>query len=441
MLAVVGVDSIDRLFDSIPADVKLDRLLNVEGPWSEIESRRWFRSVASRNVTAVDHLSFLGGGAYAHYQPACIDQLLLRAEFLTSYTPYQPEVSQGTLQSIFEYQTHQCMLTGLDVANASMYDGSTALVEAVLLAERMTKNRTKVVIAKSVHPEYTSTLRTYIQNLGIEVVEVPWGADGRINTEALREACDANTFAVAVQSPNFLGVIEDYDSIAQVADGCGATKIAVVAEATSFGILTPPGAHGFDICVGEGQAWGIATQYGGPYVGFMVVRDALKRHMPGRLVGETVDVDGRRAYVLTLATREQHIRRGKATSNICTNEALIALAANMYLSLMGKEGLREVAQQCLHKAAYLRHRLSEIASVLLPFSGPVYNEFVIRTPFPAVEILRDLEHSKILGGLALGDFVEGHDNDILIAVTELHTKEHLDQLVSAISVAISRERR
>jgi len=441
MLAVVGVDSIDRLFDSIPADVKLDRLLDVPGPWSEIESRRWFRALAARNVTAVDHLSFLGGGAYAHYQPACIDQLLLRAEFLTSYTPYQPEVSQGTLQSIFEYQTHQCMLTGLDVANASMYDGSTALVEAVLLAERLTKNRTKVVVAKSVHPEYTATLRTYIQNLGIEVVEVPWGADGRVDTEALRQACDANTFAIAVQSPNFLGVIEDYDSIAEVANGAGATKIAVVAEATSFGILTPPGAHGFDICVGEGQAWGVATQYGGPYVGFMVVRDALKRHMPGRLVGETVDVDGKRAYVLTLATREQHIRRGKATSNICTNEALIALAANMYLSLMGKEGLREVGEQCLQKAAYLRQRLSAISSVLLPFAGPVYNEFVIRTPFAAAEILRDLEHSKILGGLPLGDFYPGFDNDILIAVTELHTKEMLDQFVAALSAAISRERR
>src|SRR5205085_4178153 len=319
MLATIGVDSIDRLFDSIPNDVKLQQPLQVPAAWSEIESRRWFRELAAKNKSAVDHLSFLGGGAYAHYQPACVDQLLLRAEFLTSYTPYQPEVSQGTLQSIFEYQTHQCMLTGLDVANASMYDGSTALVEAVLLAERLTKNRTKVVVAKSVHPEYTATLRTYIQNLGIEVVEVPWGADGRVDTEALRQACDANTFAIAVQSPNFLGVIEDYDSIAEVANGAGATKIAVVAEATSFGILTPPGAHGFDICVGEGQAWGVATQYGGPYVGFMVVRDALKRHMPGRLVGETVDVDGKRAYVLTLATREQHIRRGKATSNICTN--------------------------------------------------------------------------------------------------------------------------
>ena len=441
MLGVVGVESIDRLFDTIPADVKLDRLLDVPGPWSEIESRRWFRELAARNKTAVDHLSFLGGGAYAHYQPACVDQLLLRGEFLTSYTPYQPEVSQGTLQSIFEYQTHQCMLTGLDVANASMYDGSTALCEAVLLAERLVKNRHKVVIAKSVHPEYTATVRAYVQNLGIDVVEVGWTADGRIDLDALRTAMTGEVFAVAVQSPNFLGVIEDYDAIAQVADAAGAQKIAVIAEATSLGILVPPGDHGFDIAVGEGQAWGIAPQFGGPYVGFMVVRDALKRHMPGRLVGETVDVDGRRAYVLTLATREQHIRRGKATSNICTNEALIALAANMYLSLMGKEGLREVGTQCMHKAAYLRSKLADVGGVTLPFSGPVYNEFVVRTTFPAEQILADLEHEKILGGIPLAQFFAGHDNDFLAAVTELHTREMLDHFVAALRAAIARERR
>ncbi len=441
MLGVIGVDSVDRLFDTIPADVKLDRLLDIPGPWSEIESRRWFRELAARNKTSLDHLSFLGGGAYAHYQPACIDQLLLRAEFLTAYTPYQPEVSQGTLQSIFEYQTHQCMLTGLDVANASMYDGSTALCEAVLLAERVVKNRHKVVIAKSVHPHYTATVRTYIQNLGIEIVEVGWGNDGRVDTEALRKACDDKTFAVAVQSPNFLGVLEDYDSIAQVANAAGASKIAVIAEATSLGIVTPPGAHGFEIAVGEGQAWGVPPQFGGPYVGFMVVKDALKRHMPGRLVGETVDVDGRRAYVLTLATREQHIRRGKATSNICTNEALIALAANMYLSLLGKEGLREVGMQCLQKTAYLRKKLAEVSAVVLPFSGPVYNEVVVRTPFPAAEILADVEHEKILGGIPLGQFYEGHERDFLVAVTELHTKEQIDQFVAALSAAVARERR
>ena len=238
----------------------------------------------------------------------------------------------------------------------------------MLLAERVVRKRKKVVIAKSVHPQYTETVRTYIQNLGYEIVEVGWTADGRIDTAALREACTSDVFAVAVQSPNFLGVIEDYDAIREIADAAGAVKIAVITEATSLGILTPPGAHGFDIAVGEGQAWGIPTQFGGPYVGFMVVKDALKRHMPGRLVGETVDVDGRRAYVLTLATREQHIRRGKATSNICTNEALIALGANMYLSLMGKEGLREVGQQCLQKTAYLRNKLNGVGSVTLPFS-------------------------------------------------------------------------
>ena len=438
MLAVIGVDSVDRLFDTIPDDVKLKALLDVPGPWSEIETRRWFRELASRNLTAVDHISFLGGGAYAHYQPACIDQLLLRAEFLTAYTPYQPEVSQGTLQSIFEYQTHQCMLTALDVANASLYDGSTALCEAVLLAERVGKGKKKVVVAKSVHPHYTATLRTYIQNLGLEVVEVGWGADGRVDLDALRTAVDG-AFCIAIQSPNFLGVVEDYDAIGAATPGV--TRISVVAEATSFGILSPPGHHGFDICVGEGQAWGVPTQFGGPYVGFMTVRDALKRHMPGRLVGETVDVDGRRAYVLTLATREQHIRRGKATSNICTNEALIALAANMYLSLMGKEGLREVATQCLQKAAYLRKELEKITSVTLPFSGPIYNEMVVRTPFPAAEILDDLEHGKILGGIPLGQFYEGHGNDFLVAVSELHTKEHLDRFAHALSAAISRERR
>src|SRR5882757_4092140 len=427
MLKVIGVDSIDRLFETIPAGVKLTELLDIPGPWSEIESRRWFRALAAKNKTAADHVSFLGGGAYLHYQPACIDQLLLRAEFLTSYTPYQPEVSQGTLQ---------CLLTGLDVANASLYDGSTALCEAVLLAERGVRKRKKVVIAKSVHPQYTETVRTYVQNLGYEIVEVGWTSDGRIDTAALRDVCTSEVFAVAVQSPNFLGVIEDYDAVTAVADAAGAVKIAVIAEATSLGILTPPGAHGFDITVGEGQAWGVPTQYGGPFVGFMVVKDALKRHMPGRLVGETIDVDGKRAYVLTLATREQHIRRGKATSNICTNEALIALAANMYLSLMGKEGLREVGRQCVQKTAYLRGELSKIGSVLLPFSGPVYNEFVVRTPFPSAQILGDLEHEKILGGIPLGEFYDNAERDFLVAVTELHTKEHLDHFAAALSAAI-----
>lgn len=330
MLEVIGVDSLDRLFDSIPKDVKLDRLLDLPQPWSEIEIRRWFGELAERNVSMLENAAFLGAGAYAHYQPACIDPIIQRAEFLTSYTPYQPEVSQGTLQSIFEYQTHQCLLTGLDVANASMYDGSTAFVEGVLLADRVAKKRKKVVVAKSIHPQYIETLRTYVQNLGIEIVEVGWDEEGRVDIDALRAAVDDDTFAVAIQSPNFFGVIEDYEAVRPVAEEKGALKIAVIAEAISLGILTPPGDHGFDIAVGEGQSWGIPPAFGGPYVGFMVVADELKRHMPGRLAGATVDQDGRPGFVLTLATREQHIRRGKATSNICTNQALIALAANMY---------------------------------------------------------------------------------------------------------------
>ena len=433
MLATIGVDSVDRLFDTIPADVKLGELLDIPGPWSEVESRRWFRALAAKNKTSADHVSFLGGGSYAHYQPSCVDHLIQRAEFLTAYTPYQPEVSQGTLQSIFEYQTHQCLLTGLDVANASLYDGSTALCEAVLLAERLAKGKKKVALAKSIHPHYLQTVRTYIQNLGIEIVEIPWGADGRVDLDALRASCDG-TFAVAVQSPNFLGVIEDYDAVAAAAGDV--TKIAVVAEATSLGILTPPGEHGFDICVGEGQAWGIPTQFGGPYVGFMVVRDTLKRHMPGRLVGETVDVDGKRAYVLTLATREQHIRRGKATSNICTNQALIALAANIYLSLMGKQGLREVGMQCAQKAAYLRDLLREISDLEFPFDGPVYNEFVVRTPRSAKVVLAALEEEKFLGGIPLGQFFGDLERDFLVAVTELHTREQLESYAAALARSI-----
>src|SRR3989440_2697322 len=236
MLATIGVDSIERLFDTIPNEVKLARLRDLPGPWWEIESRRWFRELAARNKSAADHVSSLGAGASLHYQPACIDQLLTRAEFLTSYTPYQPEVSQGTLQSIFEYQTHQCLLTGLDVANASLYDGSTGLCEAVLLAERVVRNRKKVVIAKSVHPQYTESVRTYVQNLGYEIVEVGWANDGRIDAEALRAVCTNDVFAIAIQSPNFLGVLEDYDAIANVANAIGAVKIAVVTEATSLGI-------------------------------------------------------------------------------------------------------------------------------------------------------------------------------------------------------------
>ena len=436
MLETIGVDSIDRLFDSIPKDVKLDRFLDVPGPWSEIEVRRAFAALGFRNVRVDDKPSFLGGGVYLHHQPACIDQMLMRGEWLTAYTPYQPEVSQGTLQAIFEYQTHQSLLTGLDVANASLYDGSTAFVEGVLLAQRVSPKKNKVVIAKSIHPMYRETLATYVQNLGLEIVEIGMAADGRVDLAALKAACDSNTFAVAVQSPNFFGVLEDYDAVREIADAAKAHKIAVVAEAGSLGIVSPPGNHGFDIAVGEGQAWGIPMSFGGPYVGFMVVRDELKRHMPGRLVGETVDVDGRTAYVLTLATREQHIRRAKATSNICTNQALIALAANMYLSLLGRTGLREVASQCLQKAAYLRAKLSATGKVEFPFAAPVYNEFTVRTKRPARELLAALAVEGILGGVALDTWYPDRPNDYIAAVTEMNTAVDMDRYAAALAKAL-----
>jgi glycine dehydrogenase subunit 1 len=436
MLDTIGIDSVDRLFDSIPKDVKLGRLLDIPGPWSEIEIRRSLTAMGFRNVRTDDKPSFLGGGVYLHHQPACIDQLLLRAEFLTAYTPYQPEVSQGTLQSIFEYQTHQCLLTGLDVANASLYDGSTAFVEGVLLAQRVMPKKRKAVVAKSIHPMYRETLATYVQNLGLEIVEVGMAADGRIDLAALKAACDENTFGVAIQSPNFFGVLEDYDAVAAIADAAKAHKIAVIAEASSMGIVSPPGKHGFDIAVGEGQAWGIPLSFGGPYVGFMVVRDELKRHMPGRLVGETVDVDGRKAYVLTLATREQHIRRAKATSNICTNQALVALAANMYLSLLGRKGLREVAVQCLQKAAYLRRKLAATGKVDFPLAGPVYNEFTVRTKRPARELLAALADEGILGGVALDTWYPDRPNDYITAVTEMNTAADMDRYAAAMAKAL-----
>ncbi|MDX1584276.1 MAG: aminomethyl-transferring glycine dehydrogenase subunit GcvPA, partial [Thermoanaerobaculia bacterium] len=433
MLETIGVESIEQLFESIPDAVKITNGLDLPESWSEIELRRWIADTAARNKTAAEASTFMGAGAYQHYQPACVDQLLLRSEFLTAYTPYQPEVSQGTLQAIYEYQTHQSLLTGLDVANASLYDGSTAFVEAVLMAARVAKKKNRLVASRSIHPEYLETLRTYIRNLDIELVLVGWSPEtGRVDLDELRDAVDESTFAVAIQSPNFFGVIEQYDAIRDIADEVEALKIAVATEATSLGILSPPGAHGFDIACGEGQAWGIPPQFGGPYVGFLVAREDLKRHMPGRLAGETVDVDGKRAFVLTLATREQHIRRGKATSNICTNQALIALAANIYLSLMGKTGLREVGLQCLHKAAYLRENLASLDGVEIPLSGPVYNEFVVRTPKKAIWVLEEMANRDILAGVELSRYFEGHDNDFLVAVTELNTREQIDRYVDAL---------
>src|SRR5262252_1901535 len=330
--------------------------------------------------------------------------MLYSAEWLTAYTPYQPEVSQGTLQSIFEFQTHICLLTGLEVANASLYEGASALVEALLMAERLSRGRTKAVLSAGIHPEYRETVRTYFSNLGLEIVEVPLGPDGATDAGALASAVDDKTFAVAVQSPNFYGVIEDWRKGSAAAKAKGALSVAVIAEAASLALLAPPGDGGADIACGEAQSLGVPMHNGGPLLGFLACRTAHQRQLPGRLVGETRDAEGRRAFCLTLSTREQHIRREKATSNICTNQGLMALASNIHMSLLGKKGLREVALQSHAKAEYLKGAIGKLPGFRIPYSAPTFNEFVVEAPEDAAALLSRLAARRILAGVALSRY-------------------------------------
>ncbi|HYT31727.1 MAG TPA: aminomethyl-transferring glycine dehydrogenase subunit GcvPA, partial [Thermoanaerobaculia bacterium] len=402
MLASIGVSSVDQLFESIPASVRQDP--NLPAPLSEIEVRRLLGGLAKKNANARDTAFFLGAGLYHHYTSAIADQLLYRAEWLTSYTPYQPEVSQGTLQSIFEFQTHICLLTGLDVANASLYEGASALVESLLMAERLSRGRTRAVVSRAIHPEYRETVRTYFANLALDVVEVPVGPDGKTDAQALAAAVDEKTFAVAIQSPNFFGVVEDWSVASAAAHGKGALAIGVVAEAISLALLAPPGEKGIDIACGEAQSLGVPMHNGGPVLGFLSCRTAHQRQIPGRLVGQTRDAEGRRAFCLTLSTREQHIRREKATSNICTNQGLMALASNIHMSLLGKRGLREVATQSHAKAEYLKGLLATISGFRIPFSGPTFNEFLVEGPRPAAPMISDLARQGILAGAPLSRY-------------------------------------
>jgi glycine dehydrogenase subunit 1 len=432
MLKHVGLNSADELFRSLPADIKLDRPLDVIPPISEMELLAGFEAMAANN-SAARRPSFLGAGAYAHYSPTIVDHLIQRSEFFTAYTPYQPEVSQGTLQVIFEFQTLVCQLTGMDVANASMYDGSTGLAEAVLMAERITR-RKKVVSAATVHPEYLQVAETYVQHYGIELQTAACDeATGQIDTGSLT-VLDDQTAALIVQSPNFFGCIEDVQALAEKAHSVGALLIVAVTESASFGLLKSPGACGADIVVAEGQSFGIPLSFGGPYLGLFATRDKYARQIPGRLVGEAYDKQGRRGYVLTLATREQHIRREKATSNICTNEGLIALAATIYLEAMGKQGVQDVAMQCAQKAAYTARRIAELNGYSLPFSAPKFNEFVVRGPLPANELLARLASEKeIEGGLALSRYDAARPNDFLVCVTEMNSRAQIDALVDGLA--------
>jgi glycine dehydrogenase subunit 1 len=375
----------------------------------------------------------MGGGAYSHYIPTIVDHILSRSEFFTAYTPYQPEISQGTLQTIFEFQTLVCQLTGMEVANASMYDGSTALAEAVLMAERVTR-RSKAIASSAAHPQYLEVIQTYVQHAGIHLELVPFDEQTGQSAKSLAEAVDDQTAALVVQSPNFFGCVEDLAALADAAHAKGALLVVAITEAMSLGLLKSPGACGADIVVAEGQSFGVPLSFGGPYVGLFATREKYARQIPGRLVGEAYDKKGRRGFVLTLATREQHIRREKATSNICTNEGLIALAATVYLETMGRRGIQEAAHQCGQKAAYARKAIAGLKGYSLPFSGPVFNEFVVRGPGNAVELLARLGKEKqIDGGIALSRFMSDRPNDFLVCVTEINTREQIDALVEGLA--------
>jgi glycine cleavage system P protein (glycine dehydrogenase) subunit 1 len=430
MLEIVGLSSAEELFRSIPDDVKLNRSLNVTEPLAEPEVIAAMENFAAKNTAAVKP-SFLGAGVYSHYSPTIVDHLIQRSEFFTSYTPYQPEVSQGTLQYIFEFQTLVCQLTGMDVANASMYDGSTSMAEAFLMAQRVTR-RDKVVIAETVHPEYLAVAKTYTQHGDLTIETVHFDKQtGRVLSDELNKL-DDKTAAFVVQSPNFFGCIEDVKGLAEKAHAVGALLIVVVTEAISFGLLSP-GAFDADIVVAEGQSFGVPMSFGGPHVGLFACKEKYVRNMPGRLAGVAYDKNGNRGFVLTLATREQHIRREKATSNICTNQGLIALAATIYMEAMGKKGLQEVAVQNAQKAAYAAKRISEIEGFSLAFSAPKFNEFVVRAPKNANEILEKLSGEKgIIGGLALSRYYADNPNDFLVCVTETNTKEQIDALVEGL---------
>ena len=428
MLASIGLATADELFRSIPKDVQLGRKLEITDPLAESEVIGAMERFAAKN-TAATKPSFLGAGVYSHFSPTIVDHLIQRSEFFTSYTPYQPEISQGTLQYIFEFQTLICQLTGMEVANASMYDGSTAMAEAYLMAQRVTR-RNKIVVATTVHPEYREVARTYTKHGDAEIIEVPF--DEKTGRLADLSALDDKTAALVVQSPNFFGCVEDLTALAEATHAVGALLVVVVTEAISFGLLKSPGACGADIVVGEGQSFGIPMSFGGPHVGLFATQNKFVRQMPGRLCGVAYDKNGNRGFTLTLSTREQHIRREKATSNICTNQGLIALAATIYMEAMGKKGLQEVAVQNAQKAAYAAKKIAEIDGFEIAFSAPKFNEFVVRSSKPAAEVLGGLREKGIIGGLALSKYYADRPNEFLVCVTETSSKEQIDSLASTL---------
>jgi len=430
MLARVGAASVDELFCCIPEGSRLRRDLDLPAAMSEPELLRHMNAIAGRN-TYGRFQSFLGGGAYHHYIPTVVDSLSSRTEFVTPYTPYQPEVSQGTLQVIFEYQTLICRLTGMDIGNASLYDGASAAAEAALMAQRLT-HRGRILVARSLHPQYRETIRTLTKNLALTVEEIGFGDCGGLKSAELRDKMGPNVCGLIVQSPNMFGVVEDLAALAAIVHEHKGLMIVSVAEGLSLGVLEAPGNLGADIVCGEAQSFGIPTSFGGPGLGFMGCKKEFLRQLPGRICGLTKDIDGKRGFVLTLSTREQHIRREKATSNICSNQGWCALRATIYLESIGRTGLKEIAGQNIQKAAYAAARLAAVPGVKLRFSGKTFNEFVLVLPKAAAPVVKALQAKGIIPGLELAPFYPELPDTLLVCVTEVRTKEEIDAFAAAL---------
>ncbi|WP_434511530.1 aminomethyl-transferring glycine dehydrogenase subunit GcvPA [Desulfitobacterium sp. AusDCA] len=426
MLARIGVKSIDELFKDIPETVRRQAKLSIPGGLAEQDLVKLVKGISKQNGNLEEYTSFLGAGAYEHYIPSFVDQLLMRSEFYTAYTPYQPEISQGTLIAIYEYQSLVCELTGMDAANASMYDGASALAEAALMSCDATRRKT-VLVPTTIHPEYREVLQTYLPPRGVEIVEVP-SQDGEVDLSVLEELLGKNVAGVLLQSPNFFGGVEKAAEISKLAHDQGALLIMSV-NPVSLGILKSPGELGADIVVGEGQPFGNPLNYGGPFLGFLATRAKYVRRMPGRIVGATTDKNGKKGYVLTLQAREQHIRREKATSNICSNEALCALAFTIHLTGLGKKGLKNMANLNLQKAHYAAQEISKLPGMKLAFNQPFFHEFVIETTASPAEINKELLKDKIIGGLDLSRFYPEMDHHLLFCVTETKSKADIDRLV------------
>ncbi len=436
MLEVIGVDNTKELFNSIPEELRMQAPLKLPEAMPEIDLTRHLKDLARKNKLGPKTLSFLGGGIYAHHVPAAVNDLAFRGEFLTPYTPYQPEISQGTLQVTFEFQSLMSRIFAMDIANASTYDASTSVGEAALMALRITKKRKKILVCDSVHPEYREVLSTVLQNFDVELITIS-AKQGKLNLDELKPHLDENLSALIVQYPNFFGIVENLTTTAKLVHQAGGLLITASAEPLAFGLFSAPGDYGVDIAVGEGNSFGMPTRFGGPALGVFTANKKYLRQMPGRLAGETVDSKGRKSYVLTLSTREQHIRREKATSNICSNHQHCATIATIYLSMLGKKGFYELAETNAAKAACAKTLLSKFPGVKMKFSGTYFNEFLLELPKSADEVLARLRQKDIYGGINVSKWYPQLENCILICCTELHKKSDIDRFAIELECALN----